>query len=605
LGPNSPSSRDRIEGIDTTRWQYWWYYNSGPYLNLKTSIHAAAVTGDEDFYLGRGTNTQAGPGAKPTLEPLVSALLGQADSCDCFTMRGNTLLALAKLGSVSERVGSSEIQPVLRAALLDLQSSTAEMAAVSLGVCGDDSVAVTLANLLEDNSQGRELRRGVRVEERVRAFAGFALGLVGDQTEREDVRRFVVNKLCSTFEHTRSSTGDVRVACLLSLGLVPLESTPKYVGGSGADSSPSLGLESQVAWVLRVLDDEGLGDLVRAHAPTTLARLVQGQSADSELRRQVTERLMHALGGFSKAPREIQQSCAMALGQLADADDDPLDQAVRKLLMEVPKNVADKQTRCFALISLAQIGGRPGRGEGDALAGAGKIRSYFAQGLSRGKTGLKPWVALAVGVMERALDDARAPSSPEMRDMLRKALADARSPELVGALSISLGILRDPAGIPELLSVLERKNPETRAHAILALGMVGATENKESGREILRQSEFQPELVRNAAISLGLMRDRSVVPTLLEMLERETSGQRAVCRALSKVGDDSAVGALLELALDEHGTHATRGAAIEAIGGVGDLDDLPWNTALSVNTNYCANTRTLSDPMGGGVLDLY
>jgi len=42
-----------------------------------------------------------------------------------------------------------------------------------------------------------------------------------------------------------------------------------------------------------------------------------------------------------------------------------------------------------------------------------------------------------------------------------------------------------------------------------------------------------------------------------------------------------------------------------ALGIVADKEELPWNTKISVNINYRANTQTLTSPDAGtGILDI-
>jgi HEAT repeat protein len=191
---------------------------------------------------------------------------------------------------------------------------------------------------------------------------------------------------------------------------------------------------------------------------------------------------------------------------------------------------------------------------------------------------------------------------------VRSSLKSARSPTLVGALSISLGLMRDVGGVQTLLATLDRhRHVETRAFAMLALGMIGARESIAPIQGVLEESEFQPFLVHNASRGLALMRDLDLVPNLIEMLETSSShaSRVSVAFALGSVGDRRAVGALSSMALDMARPELTRGMAAEALGEVAHKDDLPWNTSLSVNANYRAATMTLSDPYATAILDMY
>ncbi len=124
---------------------------------------------------------------------------------------------------------------------------------------------------------------------------------------------------------------------------------------------------------------------------------------------------------------------------------------------------------------------------------------------------------------------------------------------------------------------------------------------------MLEGSKYQPRLVWSTAVAMALMRETEVVTRLLGLLEQSSSliTRGGVCFALGHVGDASAVTALLELSRDEDTPDIARGIAVEALGIVGERDSLPWNTVLSVGTNYAANPATLSDSSTTGVLDVF
>jgi hypothetical protein len=356
-----------------------------------------------------------------------------------------------------------------------------------------------------------------------------------------------------------------------------------------------------------VLEDTDLSPVDRAHAPTTMARLASA-SGSRAARESVARTLIPFLGPHAKAPREVRQSCALSLGMLGDSDGDALDRVTREVLYDAPKNVADLQTRAFALIALAQVAGRPGSGEGERLGAARELRAHLMHELRRGKSFVRPWAAIAAGVLERELAEAGVPTSIDVARATREELADARSPELVGALCISLGLQGDPEAIPLLLEVVrENREPRVRGYAMVALGMLDARESIEVIQQTLAESKYRADLVRDAAIGLGLMHDDEVTSALIDMIRDSSSLSTwgGVCFALGQLGDARAVDPLLELALDTSRPAVARGLAAEALGGIADREDLPWNTRLSVGTNYRANPSTLSNPDVVGVLDLY
>jgi len=605
--PGSPS--DSV--ADLGSWRYWWRFNRGPYLDLKNRLdEAGTVTGSDAFYLGRGETARVAgrrPGARRVhgeVAPLLRELLATEDTSHILT---SSMLALAKFG---EDPSATETPTIARieSFLPHGNVTVSEVAALSLGILGDPAAASSLAHVLLDDEAGRALCGTSRVSVRVRAFAAYALGVLGQRQEREDVRRFVVSTLARAFE--ADGAFDVQVACLLAVGLVPLEPARTGDGALRALASEpgpaSRSRQDQIAWCLRQLDSGAGAYLVDAHVPTTLGRLLADVPEDAPFRVAVVERLIDAIGPRSKGSRELRQSAAQALGRLADADADELDRRVRAALVAVQEHEADRLARGFALMSLGQIGGRPGPGD-DALAALPEIRATLARTFARGETFARAWAALAIGVLERALADRGHVPSDEMLAALRRGLERERSPERMGALCIALGIAQDERAAATLVERLDEVDPETRVYAVLALGMIGARESLEQLDGLLEASKYQPRLVWATAIAMALMRDSGVVTRLVGLLEQSSSliTRGGVCFALGHVGDASAVTALLELSRDEDTPDVARGIAIEALGIVGERDALPWNTVLSVGTNYAANPATLSDSATTGVLDLF
>jgi HEAT repeat protein len=100
------------------------------------------------------------------------------------------------------------------------------------------------------------------------------------------------------------------------------------------------------------------------------------------------------------------------------------------------------------------------------------------------------------------------------------------------------------------------------------------------------------------------MGDKEIVPLLLATLveARSQATELAACRALSRVGDARALEPLLELLQSRDATSLTRAAAAHALGGICDARALPWETPLSVGSNYLAVLPTLTDGLRG-VLD--
>ena len=322
--------------------------------------------------------------------------------------------------------------------------------------------------------------------------------------------------------------------------------------------------------------------------------------------------MLEDINKHSKKQDEIQQSCCLALGMIGDCDEDELDAKIRAALIAVQEDLADQQTRNFSLIALAQVAGRPGAGQGDPIAGVNTIdkkvnvRGFLQGQLGKGKRAVKTWSALAIALCERSLDDAQQESSAEMKGILRGVLADAKTPEQVGAYAIAAGIVKDLGSKDVLLANLDKvRDIEARGYTAVALGMMNEREAIAPIQEIVKKSKYQPELLRSAAIGLGLLGDKQLVPELIDMLANAEglSAQAAISSALGFIGDSRSLDPLIAMLEDSQKTDLARGFAAVALGIVADKEELPWNSKISVGINYRANTTTLTDQKGG-ILDI-
>jgi len=614
-GPNGPQ-------VDLTVWQYWWMFNKAPYLNLKAHVYSGVVvTGSEGFFLGRGTSDQVRDTLRPSREliqqrvaPVLLKALEKEHSDDILS---SALVALAKIGDAPDSPGSyaAAIKPFLA----HPSQEVAETAAVALGILANEANTELLIDVLRDDSARLRDPHGLDVQSALpmssRAFAAYGLGLVGSRTQSVDTRQRIVTALVELLDGEGRSLGtrDIQVGCLTSLGLTPLPIDPQAdVALDGKRPESLVSRQDQLRWLAAYYADEGNNFLLRAQAPTAMARLLEG--VDGPLREAVATRLLADLGPHSKKQAEIQQSCVLALGGIGDSDEDAVDVRIRETLMTMREVAADQQTRNFALICAAQVAGRPGSGAGDPIAGArdpdrkGNVRAFLGEQLAKGKQDVRPWAALSIAVLERSLDDAKQPSSTDMKASLRAVLAEAVSPDEVGGYAIAVGIARDPQAQEVLLEKLERtSDAEARGYVAVALGMIGARAAIAPIQALVKKSRYQTQLLEAGAIALGLLGDKQLVPELVGMLENamSLSAQAAISTGLGHIGDARSIDPLLTMFQNEEQTALARAFACVALGIVADKEDLPWNSRISVDINYRANTPTLVSPgTGRGVLDI-
>jgi hypothetical protein len=592
----------------------WWRFNQHPYLDLRRHVHTGGVlTGSDDFFLGHGqqvprdTLRPSDETLRAQIVPLLTELLANESSNDILSA---ALVALAKVG---ERTGDGRedvqrIKPLLTHA----NQEVAETAAAALGILGRDaSVELLMALTLNDVDALRErhwLRMGSDVSLRTRAFAAYGLGLVGREASGYH-RTVVVHALVRALREgaLEEARPDLAVACVLALGLTPL---PYDLRESDVEARLPTALTSrqhQVRVLTDLLGRRKVHDRVRAHVPRALADLLSDAPAGSKLRARTIERLVKSLKS-GRTDREVRQGCAIALGRLADADEDELDGDARRALERAADSDPDQMTKRYALIALAQCGSRPGAGEGEPLAATADVRSLLLRQLARGSTPLRSWAGLSLAVLERGLVDAGHPSSDDALMALRAAVEDARTLDELGAYAVAAGITRDPQAGPLLLERLDDvAHPQTRGFVCVGLGLLGESGAIEAVQELVRESRYRPQLLEQAATALGLLGDKAAVPTLMDMLSNSSSlsAQAAIASALGTIGDARAIEPLVALARDKSQTDLARAFAVVALGRVADGDALPWNAALSVDASYLANPPTLTDPASGtGILDI-
>jgi HEAT repeat protein len=599
--PPGPTSAPRTQTLNT--WQTWWHYNRWAHLEVD---HSRLVdTGSGGFFLGHGERAQPSPLLRATknqvrdlVQPaLVRALTrgGQAE------FEVYALHALAKLRDVPVLDDQPDFGAVAREFLKSANQTVAEKAVLALGIRGEDRFLPWLASILADSPEGRMLVGRSLVGERMRAFAAYGLGLLGERTKDSATRIGVYDALLGALPVERD---EVQAACLLALGLAPMPAGEVFVEGS--DKFTGKTRVDQVLAVLSFFEDESQPFVARCLAPNALARLVEG--APETVRGRVAYALLVASGPLTHEMREVQNAAVIALGQIGRSGLDPIDQEIRQHLEAIAfKSSADRSTRYLASIALAEVASRRGSGD-EPFAGLAPTRKLFLRNLQRSRGETLAWTALALGILEEDAGARGEAASPDSGKALRGALEKARSSEVAGALSIALGMVHDPDAADLLHErMLETGDTYMRGYAALALGMIGATSAIEPIRQVLAASTHQSFLVENAAIALALLGDQETGSRLFGVLEDASNPlvQASVASAMGWVRDPRPLGDLCELLGDSRRNDSARAWTAVAIGRICDEDRWPWVGRLSVNVLYDLALPTLLEPIfETGLLDL-
>src|SRR4030095_15073427 len=96
-----------------------------------------------------------------------------------------------------------------------------------------------------------------------------------------------------------------------------------------------------------------------------------------------------------------------------------------------------------------------------------------------------------------------------------------RNPDSVGAYCLALGLRAHAPAIPVLLQHLQeglKGNDDARGETAIALGLIDDPQTIAPIQTVIEESRYRPELLKQAAVALGLLGDRQIVPKLVEML---------------------------------------------------------------------------------------
>ena len=188
---------------------------------------------------------------------------------------------------------------------------------------------------------------------------------------------------------------------------------------------------------------------------------------------------------------------------------------------------------------------------------------------------------------------------------MQSSLPEISQQAATGGIAEGLDALRGVG--PAVIDKLARLNAdEPRGYIAVALGLMNAREAVEPIQQIVKESKFRPELLKQAAIGLGLLGDKDLVGDLVEMLgeAKGLATQAAISSALGFIGDQRSIDPLVAMLQNQDLTDSARGFAAVALGIVADKEPLPWNSKIGVDLNYRASTTTLNDQNGTGILNI-
>lgn len=588
--PKTPSDEDLAS------WQTWWSFHRDAYLELKGVLVALDPTTEGGASVGRSAAD-----VDARLRPALQSALQSSSSVDVLRAE---LIALARTEAcfgtkdgLSVRFAAEHFlgQPKTKGAV--------EAAIVALGVRRDPASVELLSDLVQDTPAGRAVASSDRVDVRARSFAAYSLGLIAEQCSDLRTKKRIARTLIDTLLANPTAPYDLQLGCLVALGLVPLENcadTP----AEGSSEVGHLCRGTELSFLLDFVQDTSRHPRLRAQAVIPLARLAQ--AATLENIQAIREALLVPLAQASKAPSELRESAIVGLGLLADADKDALDRDVRAALLRTLQK-GERLERGLAAISLARVAARDGTG-GEAELGRAEVETALLKELSGGRNSARAWAAVALGVLERGLVPQGRHLGVDAAKTLRTWFSGARPIDEIGAACIALGLLRDTDSVELLTARVTKGDATLRAHAALALGLIGDPRARGPLTEALATAEGEPELYSALATGLRLVGVRTVLDDIASAprIAAGPSAKAQAARLLGSIGDARSIDPLVKWLGDANEPAEVRRAAAWALGELADRSSRPWTSSIAMDLHFGLLSSTLSSYSrdGSGLLEM-
>ncbi len=524
-------------------WAAWWFFNDDRYLNLKVTIrNEKNETENADLFTGASDQTEEinTVNAK-MIRDKINPVLKFALKDDFYDTRAAALIALGK-------TGSADALADIKSLAADENKSVRESVFLAMGILGNKEAIPTLIDVMTDSKAARKLvgrPNGILV--RTRAFAALAIGLIGSRhADLSDTD--AVKALLDMMVSKEKNQLDLQIAPVVALGVMRAN-----------DAVPEL---------IKFLKNKGNKAQVRSYVATTLGKI--GSPAA----------IKPLLKGLKDKQNGVVQSCAMALGLLAKPDNVKVVKGLQKLVKSSP----DLGAKNFAIISMGEIGGPANLNELIRMSKKGNLfmRTFSAMGLAV--------------YMEKNKGDAERLN---VCKRLHKFFKSEKNLDIRGSTAIALGIMKYKEAGPDILKALKKGGQASlQSHLCIALGLM---DYDAAIKEVRTTVTFKGDidLRRNAAIALGLLGDKGALKVLQDEISnsaRSKAVHGAVTQGLGFIGDVSAVPILVKFVRDtQEYQDVTRAFAAVALGLLGDKDNIPILSKISMYNNYLQRTDALGE----------
>ncbi len=565
-------------------WEFWWELNRPHALPDRRMVRQRWITpGDLTEW-----NADRAKLATDRVEPLLREILDPQSKYRA-DVRASACIAL---GKITSDPGSIDLL------LHWMEDESApgivrESAALGLGLLRRTDPAQQLQALRIEKVRQRLLyafdtRAGaehLRVPERTRIFAMYAIGLLGDQPFQDHVRakdgrllsQLIWQRLGNVYPKR-----SLRIALITALGLQPRAGIPEGVRE---------GLRGIVA------GEKVQGrkwDLVeRAHALTAVAR--QGGPAARAM-------ILRVLSN-PRTQDELRVSALLAIGTFVEQWGAGERVVLASALARAPKGDESMLVGGLRAIALGRILGADLAGGSTRVLEATQARAVIEQRARKGK-----WYERGFGLIALALAAHHGGSVGEgiaFRDRAQLYLLDAFRAKTAtasarGAAAVALGLMGLPGATTALVPVVRKPDAigELRGHAALALGQIGIrSKDVFTALDVGLAAAKSPALQGRSALALGLLGRSGVAQRLTdELVETESVSKLAqLTTALGNLGDLEAVNPLCALARRSDVREVVQAMAVVSLGRLVDPELRPSLLRIMLPANYALPNAALRE----------
>ena len=594
-GPRRPTGKDRRRpGATATSindsWEMWWELNRWRYFpdrgsSIPDPDAVVTPTSDGDVPIDRDALARARR-ALVVRQHIAPFLIKQLDPKTPVRpeVRAAAMIALGKTTH-----DDAVVTLIIRHMRDDrAENVVRESAAYALGMLRrtDESMHMEGARLDDVREELLATVDDETAPVRTRAFAAFALGLLGDQPYgsafSKDGR--MISRALWERAVRKYSARDIPVALLTALGRMPAAGTSEEI---------TKGLQRVVLG--RRVGRRSWDSFERSHALDALVRQ-RGDGWVMTMLRTITDK---------RLPNQVRRAAFIALGaaatELGSADRMEAAEAAEKGI----RLARDGLTRGLGHVALGRILSADLASEKPWVVERTGGRNLLLSEARHGSNNHRGFSILALALAIRGSSGPAALAGKfqvEGRATLVRGFEREKDPVMRSAYVVALGLIgtmaKDQAPALTELVADRKADPTLRGHAALALAQVGASPR--ACREALRSAAWDKRsmaLRRDAALALAFLGGGAEAKMLVRELRTAKSRwvltQAAV--ALGQLGDLDAVPAIVELAADESREDEARALAIASLGLLGDPEAKPSTLRLTSDSNYPARTDALHE----------